>query len=292
MDRLDTLRLFIAVADRGSFSEAARDLRLPPTSASRAIGRLEADLGVTLLRRTTRSVRLTPEGEAYRARIVPLLAAFDSADRELRGERGEPAGRLTLTAPVLFGRLHVRPAVTTLLARHPRLSVALVLTDRLVRVAEEGVDVAVRIADLADSALHAIRLTETRAVLAASPAYLAARGTPAAPADLAAHRLIGSDSLGGSRDWRFAGDHPAAIRAEPWLTTTDLQAAIDAAMAGAGIVRALLYQVQQPIDDGRLRRLLPGFEPPPTPISLVFQANRRAHAGASAFIAEMQARFA
>ena len=179
MDRFEALRTFVAVADHQSFAEAARRLRISPTAASRAIAGLEEALGVTLLRRTTRSVGLTPEGAAYLQRCRIALDELDDAERSLRGEDAEPRGELIVTAPVVFGRMHILPIVTILLRAHPQLDVHLILVDRVIRLVEEGIDVAVRIADLSDSSLHAIRVAEVRRVLVASPAYLAERGVPA-----------------------------------------------------------------------------------------------------------------
>jgi len=179
MDRFEALKTFVAVADHRSFAEAARRLRISPTAASRAIADLEEALGVTLLRRTTRAVGLTPEGAAYLDRCRIALDELDDAERSLRGENAEPRGELIVTAPVVFGRMHILPIVTKLLRAHPQLDVHLILVDRVIRLVEEGIDVAVRIADLSDSSLHAIRVAEVRRVLVASPAYLAERGVPA-----------------------------------------------------------------------------------------------------------------
>ena len=178
MDRFEALKTFVAVADHRSFAEAARRLRISPTAASRAIGDLEDALGVTLLRRTTRSVGLTPEGAAYLERCRIALDELDDAERSLRGEDAEPRGDLIVTAPVVFGRMHILPIVTKLLRAHPQLDVHLILVDRVIRLVEEGIDVAVRIADLSDSSLHAIRVAEIRRVLVASPAILLNRACP------------------------------------------------------------------------------------------------------------------
>jgi DNA-binding transcriptional LysR family regulator len=178
MDQLDTLRSFVAVAEKASFAEAARVLGVSPTAVSRGIASLEESLGVTLLRRTTRSVALTPEGEAYLERCRHVLEELDDAARALRGDKAEPRGTLIVTAPVVFGRMHMLPVIERLLRAHPALDARLMLTDRVVRLVEEGVDVAVRIAELADSALHVVRIASVRRVLVASPEYLAGRGVP------------------------------------------------------------------------------------------------------------------
>ncbi len=291
MDRIEALRTFVAVADHMSFSEAARALRISPTAASRAIADLERDLGATLLRRTTRSVGLTAEGVAYLERCRHALDELDDAARALRGENAEPRGALIVTAPVVFGRLHILPIINHLLREHAQLEAQLMLTDRVIRLVEEGIDVAVRIADLADSALHAVRVTEVRRVLVASPAYLAQRGMPSAVADLQQHDLIVFDNMAPNGEWRFTASGRPAIRCKPRLLTNTAEASIDAAADGLGIARALSYQVEAHIRAGRLRYVLPEYDPPPVPVSLVFQASRRGSANVRALIAAAQAYF-
>lgn len=291
MDRLTALKTFILVAEHHSFAEAARRMRVSPTAASRSVSELEQTLGAVLLRRTTRSVSLTPEGAIYAERCRRLLDDLDDADRSLRGQDAEPRGGLLVTAPVVFGRMHILPVVTALLARHPALHAQLSLSDRVVRLVEEGVDVAVRIADLSDSALHAIRIAEARRVLVASPAYLDAHGEPSEVAHLHDHPLIMFDNFALNREWRFTAEGRPAIRLEPRLLTNSVEAAIDAALADIGIARVLSYQVQEHVRNGRLRYLLEQYEPPPVPIHLVFQANRRRTPNVSAFITEAQAYF-
>jgi DNA-binding transcriptional LysR family regulator len=187
------MRTLSLVAERSSFAEAARELRISPTKASRLIAELEADLGASLLRRTTRSVGLTEAGAHYLERCRPAMVELDEADRAIRGEAGEARGLLVISAPVLFGRMLVRPVVGELLRRHARLEVKLLLLDRVARLVDEGIDVAVRIGELSDSALAAVRVREVRRILVASPAYLAARGVPREPAQLHDHDLISFD---------------------------------------------------------------------------------------------------
>jgi DNA-binding transcriptional LysR family regulator len=273
VDRLDSLRAFLAVAERLSFTAAARDLRVSPTAASRAVAAIERELGVALFRRTTRAVALTPEGAAYRERCRDALAELDDAARSLRGDNSEPRGLLVVTAPVVFGRMHVLPIVADLLRAHPGLNVRLMLTDRVARVVDEGVDVAVRIADLSDSGLNAVRVGETRRVLVASPSYLTARGAPGCVAELHNHSLLAFDNFAPNGEWRFGGR--ATIRFEPRLLTDSVESAIDAATAGLGITRALCYQVARQVAEGSLTILLPEQEPSPLPITLLFQANRQ-----------------
>lgn len=291
MDRLAALRTFVEVAQRGSFSEAARRLHVSATAASRAIADLEAALGVLLLRRTTRSVVLTPEGTAYLDRCRAALDELDDAERSLRGENAAPRGKLTITSSELFGRLHILPIVARLLAAHAGLSVELILTQRIVKMAEEGIDIAVRIADLSDSALHAVRAADVHRVLVASPGYLAARGTPAEPAHLHAHDLIMYDNFAPNGEWRFGPASKVAVRIEPRLTTNMVAAAIDYAREGGGITRALCYQVASDVAAGRLAYVLPDWTPPAVPVNLVFQANRRGSPNVRAFIDAAKAYF-
>lgn len=288
MDQLEALRTFIAVAEVKSFAEAARKRGISPTAASRAIGELESHLGTVLLRRTTRSVQLTPEGESYLTHCRNAVAELDDAARALQGGQADPWGVLLVTAPVVFGRMKVLPVVTRLMQAHPALDIRLMLSDRIVRLVDEGIDVAVRIADLSDSALHAVRIGETRRVLVASRGYLKKRGTPRSVADLHAHSLIAFDNFLSNGEWRFAGDARATIRFEPRLFTNSMEAALDAALAGAGITRALSYQVEADVAAGRLVYVLPAFDPPPAPISLLFQANRSRAPNVRAFIAAMK----
>ena len=291
MDRLAALRTFVLVAERQSFAEAARTLRISPTAASRGVADLEASLGVSLLRRTTRSVRVTPEGAAYLERCRRVLEDLDDADRSVRGEGTEPRGLLMVTAPTVFGRMHILPVVNGLMRAHPMLRVQLSLSDRLVRLVEEGMDVAVRIADLSDSALHAIRLAETRRVLVASPEYLAVRGEPSEVAQLHEHDLIVFDTLAPNGEWRFTPEGRPAIRCEARLLTNSVDASIEAALQGLGVARVLSYQVRAHVREGRLKYLLETMEPSPAPINLVFQASRRRTPNVSAFIAGCQAYF-
>jgi len=286
MDRLDQLRTFAAVADKASFAEAARALGISPTAASRGVADLEEALGVALLRRTTRSVALTPEGAAYLERCRHAIEELDDAARSIRGDHAEPRGLLVVTAPVLFGRIHILPVVIRLLRAHPRLDVRLALTDRFARLVDEGIDVAVRIGELADSSLHAVRISEVRRTLVASPAYLAARGEPKDAGELVDHELIAFEMLTPNGEWRFGRDLKVVVRCAPRLTTDSVEAAIDAAIEGVGVTRALSYQTDHHVAAGRLRYILPDLDPPPWPVNLVYQANRLRSPNVRAFLDE------
>jgi DNA-binding transcriptional LysR family regulator len=283
VDRLDAMRTFAAVADLGSFAEAARRLRMSPASATRAVSLLEDQLGVLLLHRTTRSVKLTERGALYREACIQMMDELEAAERRVRGEDAAPRGMLSVAAPVMFGRLHVLPIVTRLLREHRGLAVRLMLADRMVHFVEEGIDVAVRIGTLADSALIAVKVGEVRRVLVASPDYLKARGQPESPALLAGHDLIAFEGIGSTGEWHFGEAGRTSVRVEPLLAVNSADAAIAAAEAGLGITRTLSYQVRDAVAAGRLRLVLDGFSPPSMNVSVVYQGRRQSSANVAAF---------
>jgi len=289
MDRLEAIRAFVAVATTGSFAEAARRRVMSPSAVTRSIAALEEQLGLQLFNRTTRSVRLTERGEIYLDRCRRILEDLDEAERQARGEDAEPRGMLTVTAPIVFGRLHVLPVVNRLLAAYPDLSIRLMLSDRNVHLVEEGVDAAVRIGDLADSRLVAARLGEVARVLVASPAYLASKGSPRTPADLSRHDLIAFEGIDLTREWRFASGE--VHRVEPRLAINNSDAAIAAAEAGLGIARPLSYQVREAVEAGRLELVLPSTTPAPVPVSIVYPARRLASANLSTFVGPVREHF-
>jgi DNA-binding transcriptional LysR family regulator len=283
MDHLGAMRIFVAVAKLRSFSEAARRLQLSPSVVTRSIARLEDQLGLTLLLRTTRSLRLTDRGELYLESCQQILQDVDSAERQVRGENAEPRGTLKIAAPVVFGRLYVLPIVSVVLQEHRDVTVELTLSDRNIHLVEEGVDVAVRIGELADSSLIAVKLGAVSRAVVASPAYLKERGVPKSPAELAGHNIIAFEGIGAADQWRFQpGGKP--LRLQPRLTVNNVDASIAAAEAGIGITRALSYQVRAPVIAGRLTAILQQFAPPPAPVNAVYPARRIASANVAAFV--------
>lgn len=284
MDRLEALAAFAAVAELGGFANAARALRVSPTAVTRAIAALERRLGVQLLQRTTRSVRLTEQGALFLPRCRQILADLKNAEDLMMGARSDPQGTLVITAPVVFGRTHIVPIVAKLLAQYPSLSVQLVLLDRIVQLVEEGVDVAIRIGDLADSALHAVRLGKVRRVLAASPAYLEAHGTPASVPDLKRHSIVAVTGLSPSDEWRFGPAGRASILVRPRLILNSVDAGIAAVTQGLGIGRFLSYQVDQEVRAGSLRLVLETAAPDPVPVHIVFQGARSNSPNIRAFV--------
>ncbi|HWL28404.1 MAG TPA: LysR family transcriptional regulator [Burkholderiaceae bacterium] len=283
MDTLRMLKTFISVAEHASFAEAGRQHNMSPTTVSRAVAALEADLGIQLLMRTTRSVRLTDEGTDFLARCRAGIDEIDGAFAMVRGGRSMPSGILTVTAPVMFGRLHVLPVVIELSRLYPDLQVKLLLLDRVVNLIDEGIDVAVRIADLPDSGLHMLRLGEVRRVFSASPAYLRARGTPASLNELRDHDVIRvEDEYGTHRGWGLNAVNRSRRAAR--LSVNNMDTAIAAAVAGLGIVRTLSYQIAEEIAAGRLEPLTFDEAAPVLPISLLFQSGRKDHPNVRAFV--------
>lgn len=283
MGKLRTLKIFICVAQQASFAEAARQLDISAASVSRAVAALEAELGVQLLMRTTRSVRLTQEGEDFLARCQAGITEIESAYEIARSGQSGPRGTMTVTAPVMFGRLHVLPLIVALRRQYPELRVRLLLLDRVVSLVDEGVDIAVRIAQLPDSSLHGVRIGEVRRVLSASPEYLAVRGRPASLSDLCEHDLIWiEDETGPQRGWGL--DVAARTGRHARLSVNNVDAAVAAAAAGLGVVRTLSYQITEQVAAGRLERLLTDEEMPALPVSLLFQRGRKDHPNVRAFI--------
>ncbi|TXM96400.1 LysR family transcriptional regulator [Methylobacterium sp. WL103] len=289
MDRFAALTTFVAVAERGGFKAASRHLGVSPPAVTRTIAALERHLGVPLFRRSTRSVALTEEGAALLERAREILMRLQDAEHVVMGRQTTPQGELQITAPVVFGRLHVLPVVADLLARHRQMSVRLMLLDRNIRLVEEGIDVAVRIGEPRDSSLRSVAVGTVRQVLVASPAYCAARGHPADPKALDLHDLIAGDNVRTGSQWRF-GPHSVGVAITPRLTVTSIDAQLAAAAAGLGIANVLSYQAAEGLAAGTLRRVLDAHAPPPVPIHLLFDAGRANLPSVRLFLDGMRAR--
>lgn len=275
MDRFDELSAFVAVAEHNGFAPAARALGLSPSAVTRLVAALEHRLGVLLFQRTTRAVHLTDAGRRLLERARRLLGDLDETLRIAESERIEPVGRLALTAPVMFGRLHVMPLIARYMQLHTNVQVDLMLADRLVNMVEEGMDAAVRIGALPASADVARRIGLARRVVAASPDYLARHGSPRHPSDLASHGLIAFSGQSAPDHWRFWRDgKPIDVRVAARLTVNDAAAAVWSAVEGCGLVMALSYQVAAEVQAGRLRIVLTAYEPAPMPIQIVFPSSR------------------
>lgn len=270
MDRIEAMSVFLAVVDAGSLSGAARRLGMPLTTVSRKIADLEAHLKTRLLTRSSRHLQLTEPGRAYLEASRKILDDINEAERVAAGEYAEPKGGLVITAPVVFGRLHVLPVVSEFLQTYPQISARMLLVDRVVNLLEERVDVALRIGALPDSSLVAHKVGEVTRVLCASASYLAARGTPSQPHDLQAHDCITFDGLSSPRSWPFRrGNEAFSVRVHSRLVVNTAEAAIDAAAAGLGLARVLSYQVAEAVRSGGLHLVLAEFAPKALPVSLV-----------------------
>jgi len=270
MNRLDSMSILVAVVDSGSLSAAARRLGMPLATVSRKVAELESHLKTRLIQRTTRQLSLTEAGASYVAACRRILDEIAEAERAATGEYASPKGELVVTAPVVFGRLHVVPVVAEFLAHYPEIDVSLMLTDRVVHLMEEQADVAVRIGELPDSTLMATRVGTVRRVVCASPAYLATHGVPVKPRDLAAHQCITFEVLASTRAWVFgSGKSEVSVPVHSRFAVNTAEAAIAAAKLGVGLVRVLSYQVADAIRDNGLSIVLDTFESAPLPISLV-----------------------
>jgi|SRR5882672_539529 len=290
MDRLSAMQAFVAVAELEGFAPAARKLAVSASAVTRMVAALEERLGVRLLQRTTRSVTLTDAGARYLDRARRILAEIDEAEDSAHAEQARPTGRLTVSAPTLFGRLHVGPLMGEFLGAHPQVTGELLLADRMVNLVDEGIDLALRIGRLDDSSLIVRKTGETRRVLVAAPDYLAKHGTPSVPQDLGAHQVIQVLPLAPTLEWTFraaphddAGDEVSVSVAARYVTNS-ADAALWHAERGGGLTLALSYQVVEAVKAGRLRLVLAEHEPPPLPIQWVYPTSRLLSAKVRAFI--------
>lgn len=275
MDQMHLMRVFVAVGEEESFAGAARKLDLSPAAVTRAIAGLEDELGVKLLLRTTRHVRLTEAGSRYLDDTRNILASIAEANLAAAGVNATPKGNLSVTASVLFGRTLVMPCIVDFLKAYPEVEVSAYFLDRVVNLVEEGMDVAVRIGHLPDSSLKALRVGQVRRVLCASPQYLAERGVPQHPGDLLRHTVIASSSISPRAEWRFgAVDDPTMVRIKPRLTVTSNDAAIEGALAGLGICRLLSYMVADQLADGQLTIILADYEEAPWPVHVLHRESK------------------
>jgi DNA-binding transcriptional LysR family regulator len=285
LDQLHLLKVFVAVVDTSGFAGAARKLGISPPAVTRAINELESYLDVRLLTRTTRVVRVTEAGARYAEDCRHILAQLAEADESAGGTHNVPSGRLTLTAPVLFGAKHVTPIVTEYLQRYSGVTATCWFLDRVVNMTEEGVDIAVRIGELPDSSMQAIRVGRVRRVICASPSYLKNHGYPKAPDDLATHCIVCATAVTPFPEWQLVVKGvPRMVKVQPRLTTTSNDAAVAAAISGFGLTRLMSYQVADHVRDGQLKIVLSEFEPAVLPVHLVHREGRHASLKARAFL--------
>ena len=285
MDRLHLISVFVAVVDAAGFAGAARKLNISPPAVTRAVNELEGHLGVRLLTRTTRVVRVTEDGARYADDCRRILAELAEADDAVSGRHGSPHGRLTLTAPVLFGAKFVTPIVTEYLARYPEVNASCWFMDRIVNMMDEGVDVAVRIGELPDSSMQAVRVGRVRRVICAAPSYLEKHGIPQTPDELAAHCIVSASAVTPTAEWRLMdGGEPRIVKLQARLITTSNDSAVAAAVSGFGLTRLLSYQVADALRDGLLKTVLTEYDLDALPVHLVHREGRHASKKARAFL--------
>jgi DNA-binding transcriptional LysR family regulator len=275
------MTVFGAVAEARSFAGAARALGVSAATVTRAVAELERRLGTLLVVRNTRQLRLTEAGERFAADVRRLLQELQEAEESAAGVHASPRGLLVVTAPQVFGDLHVVPAMVDYLAAHPEVEIRALLVDRIVSLVEEGVDVAVRLGELPDSSLTAVPVGHIRRVVVASPDYLERHGAPAHPRELAAHATVSAYGAISGSTWCFEG---ADVSLHSRLTVTSFRAAIRAAAAGGGLTQVASYQVADAVARGELRLVLEDFEVPPRPVSIVYAEGRRGSAKVRSFV--------
>ncbi|WP_037493962.1 LysR family transcriptional regulator [Sneathiella glossodoripedis] len=279
------MKVFVCVAEQNSFVAAARLLKMSAPAVSRAIAALEGRLGVKLFLRTTRHVRTTDAGGRYLEDCRRILLEVEQADEAVVGVHSDPSGQLMVTAPVLFGQKYIMPGIVQYLEEYPNMRVTAALLDRVVNLMDEGFDIGVRIGNLPDSTLHAKKVGSVRQVLVASPEYLGKNGVPKSPHELQQHCLISSVGSSLTHDWNFLDQGKRqGVSISPKLVVNTNQAAIDAAVSGFGITRALSYQVIDEISAGTLAAILIPYELPPLPIHLLHREGIQASAKVRSFI--------
>lgn len=275
MDRFESMSVYVAVVEAQGFSAASRRLGMPLATVSRKVSELEEQLRVKLLNRSTRKVTVTESGQQFFEACRRILSDLGEAERAAAGEYSTPRGELILTTPIVFGRLHLVPIVVEFLEAYPEVDVQMLLVDRIVDLLDEHIDLALRIGELPDSSMIAVRMGSVGRVVCASPAYLAGHGVPAHPNELASHEAVTFAGLSSTTEWAFrigTSTEPFAVRSR--FTVTMAEAALDAAIAGAGITRLLSYQAAAAVLDGRLVLLLRDYEAEPSPVSLVYPSGR------------------
>ncbi len=284
MDHVQSMQVFVAVAETEGFASGARRVGLSAPSATRAINGLERHLGAKLFTRTTRRLHLTEVGTRYLDDVRHILSLLQTADDTARGAASVPVGRLRLTCPNEFGRIYIQPILLEFLDRYPQVQAELVLLDRVVNIVEEGFDLALRIGHLPSSTLLATRVGAVRRVVCGSQDYLDRAGEPKRPTDLAQHRIISIASVTAGQHWRFGPEQRDTVHVSPRLSVSSIAAGLDAARAGWGLCRVLSYQIAPDVAAGRLRTVLDNYAPDSMPIHLVHAEGRSAPAKIRSFI--------
>lgn len=284
MSRFHAMQVFVKVAETSGFAEAARQLNMSPPAVTRAVASLEDQIGARLFTRTTRTVKLTEAGTRYFDDCRRILADVAEAEAAAAGSYATPTGVLTVTASVLFGEDYIAPILTEYLDQNPDVNARALFVDRVTNMVDEGIDVGIRIGDLADSSFSAIRVGSVRRVVCGAPGYFEQHGVPKHPSELAKHPVIVSTTSWASLDWRFGGDGRPAVRITPRLSFNTYGAVIKATKRGWGLSRPLSYQIGQALIDGDLQTILSEFEDDPLPVHVVHPEGRRASAKVRAFV--------
>lgn len=289
MDKFKAMNTFVGIVEAGSLTAAADRLGVSLAAVVRSLAALEESLGVRLLNRSTRRIALTEEGRDYLERSRRLMADLADMENAVTARRTRPSGRLVITAPVMFGRLHVAPVVTDFLAEHPEMSVELLLVDRVLDLLDESIDLALRIGALPDSGLVAVPVGSTRRVTCASPGYIARHGRPMHPAELAGHAVIRLTGLGDGHEWHFErvserGSEHVRVPVRSSFATNQVDVGLDACRKGVGCGRFLAYQVRASEAAGELERLLDDWAPPAVPVSLLYPHGRLLPSRVRAFL--------
>ncbi len=285
MDRLHMMEVFAKVAEERSFARAGKALNLSPPAVTRAVSALEDRLGTRLILRTTRTLQLTDAGTRFLADATRILHEVQEADDAAAGSHAAPRGHLHITASVLFGRIFIAPILQDYLDANPQVVASALFVDRVVNLAEEGLDVAIRIGALPDSSLHAIRVGSVRRAICGAPSYFARHGVPQTPQELAAHRIVVAGGVTPHHEWQFVCDGAVrAVTVRPAIVFSTNDAAIEATASGWALTRVLSYQVAPQVEDGTLQTVLRDFEPPPLPVHVVHREGRRPSAKVRSFV--------
>lgn len=284
MDLLQAMKVFVKVAETGSFAKAGRQLHMSPPAVTRAISTLEEHIGVRLLTRTTRAVKMTEAGNRYFDDCRRILADIEDAEASAAGSHANPTGTLIVTGPAMFGQMHILPIMLEYLDRYPSVTGRSVFEDRVVNLIEEGMDVAVRIGHLPVSGLTAIKVGSVRRVICGAPSYFEKYGVPQVPADLASHRIIATTGAWVSLEWHFGREKKTSTTVRPRLLCNSNEAAISAAEQGWGLTRVLSYQAAPALRESRLQAVLTEYEEQALPIHVVHAEGRRAAAKVRAFV--------
>lgn len=284
MSRFHAMQVFVKVAETSGFAEAARQLNMSPPAVTRAVASLEDQIGARLFTRTTRTVKLTEAGSRYFEDCQRILSDVAEAEAAAGGSYATPTGVLTVTASALFGQDYIAPILTEYLDQNPEVTARALFVDRITNMVDEGIDVGIRIGELADSSFSAIRVGAVRRVVCGAPAYFEKHGVPKHPSDLQKHQIIVSTTSWASLDWRFGGAQKPVVRIAPRLSFSTYGAVMKATLLGWGLSRPLSYQIGQALMEGDLQTILPEFEEDPLPVHVVHPEGRRASAKVRAFV--------